>query len=120
MCSAGQTQPVYLSAETGEVKLIETEGDTFPLGILESAEYEETRLDMSPGDAIVFYTDGIVEAMNAKEEMYGFDRLEAVVKASAALSAQELMDKILQDVNTFVSGAEQHDDITVIIVKMLS
>ena len=120
LCSAGQTSPVYLSAETGEVRLVETEGDTFPLGILESAEYVETRLDMSPGDAIVFYTDGIVEAMNAKEKMYGFDRFEAVVKASAGLSAQELMDKILQDVNTFVSGAEQHDDLTVIIIKVVA
>ena len=119
LCSAGQTQPVHLSGETGDVTLIETEGDTFPLGILESAEYVETRLDISPGDAIVFYTDGIVEAMNAKEEMYGFERLEAVVKASAGLSAQDLMDKILQDVNTFVAGAEQHDDLTVIIVRML-
>ncbi|MEN8245169.1 MAG: SpoIIE family protein phosphatase [Thermodesulfobacteriota bacterium] len=118
LCSAGQTQPVYLSAETGEVKLIETEGDTFPLGILESAEYQETRLDMSPGDAIVFYTDGIVEAMNAKEEMYGFERLEDVVRNATNLSAQEILDKILEDVNIFVSRAEQHDDLTVIVVKM--
>jgi serine phosphatase RsbU (regulator of sigma subunit) len=120
ICSAGQTQPVFLSAETGEVTLVETEGDTFPLGILDDANYEETRLDMSAGDAIVFYTDGIVEAMNAKEEMYGFERLEDVVRNETNLSAQELLDKILEDVNVFVSGAEQHDDLTVIVVKVVA
>ena len=67
MCSAGQTQPVMMSAKTAQASLVATKGDTFPLGILEDADYEETRLQLQPGDKVVFYTDGIVEAMNEAE-----------------------------------------------------
>jgi GAF domain-containing protein len=62
LCSAGQTQPVLMSAKTGVATLVETRGDTFPLGILDESNYEETRVQLSPGDKVVFYTDGIVEA----------------------------------------------------------
>jgi sigma-B regulation protein RsbU (phosphoserine phosphatase) len=116
MCSAGQTQPIHLLAETGEALLVETIGDTFPLGILESADYQGTRVQLSPGDKIVFYTDGIVEAMNKKEEMYGFERLLDVVQASHAMDADSLLTEIIGKVDTFAAGAEQHDDITVIVL----
>jgi serine phosphatase RsbU (regulator of sigma subunit) len=48
MCSAGQTQPVHFSSQTGDTRLLETEGDTFPLGILDEADYKETRLQLAP------------------------------------------------------------------------
>ncbi len=116
LCSAGQTQPVHLSAKTGEVSLVETEGDTFPLGILDEANYEETRLQLEPGDKVVFYTDGIVEAMNEQEEMYGFERLLEVVKQASTADADVLHKEILDRVNVFAGGAIQHDDLTVIVV----
>ncbi len=117
LSSAGQTQPVHLSAGTGKARLVETEGDTFPLGILEEAEYKETLLELEPGDTMVFYTDGIVEAMNPQEEIFGFDRLLEVVERGRSDTAELLMKRILDEVNTFVSGAEQHDDMTVIVVR---
>jgi len=116
MCSAGQTQPIHLIAETGEAVLVETIGDTFPLGILDAADYQGTSVQLSPGDKIVFYTDGIVEAMNKKEEMYGFERLLDVIQASNAMDADSLLTEIISKVDTFVAGAEQHDDITVIVL----
>ena len=76
MCSAGQTQPIHRSHQNGEAILIETEGDTFPLGILAEADYRETQLSLAPGDMLVFYTDGIVEAMSPEKEIYGFERLD--------------------------------------------
>ena len=111
-------QPIHLAADTGDVHLVETEGDTFPLGILEDVEYVDTHLTLNPGDTVVFYTDGIVEAMNAEEELFGFERLDDVIQNSTDLSAQELLDKILDQVNTFAAGTDQHDDITVIIIKV--
>ncbi len=117
LSSAGQTQPVHLSNGTGKARLVETEGDTFPLGLLEEAEYKETLLELEPGDTGVFYTDGIVEAMNPQEEIFGFDRLMEVVEQGRSDSAELMMKRILDEVNTFVSGAEQHDDITVIVVR---
>ena len=80
----------------------------------------ETHMTLKPGDTVVFYTDGIVEAMSPEEELFGFERLETAIQNSTDLSAQELLDKILNQVNTFAAGADQHDDITVIIMKMLS
>ena len=118
ICSAGQTQPIHLVAETGEAVLVETIGDTFPLGILDSADYQGTPVQLSPGDKIVFYTDGIVEAMNKKEEMYGFERLFDVVKASHAMDAESLLTEIISNVNAFAGDAEQHDDITVIVLSV--
>jgi sigma-B regulation protein RsbU (phosphoserine phosphatase) len=118
LCSAGQTQPIHLSARTGEVHLVETKGDTFPLGILEDVQYEETRFQLQPGDKIIFYTDGIVEAMNTQEEMFGFDRLLEVVQNSASMSADALLQEINDRVNEFVDGFAQHDDLTVIVINV--
>lgn len=117
LCSAGQTQPVLMSAKTTEATLVETLGDTFPLGILDDASYEETRLKLESGDKVVLYTDGIVEAMNAQEEIFGFDRLLEVVKTSQAPTAESLLKEILEKVNEFAGEAEQHDDLTAIVIR---
>ncbi len=98
--------------------MIETRGDTFPLGILDEAKYEDTQLKFEPGDKVVFYTDGIVEAMNEKEEIFGFDRLQEVVQAARNISADELLREILEKVNQFVGDADQHDDLTAIVVSV--
>jgi serine phosphatase RsbU (regulator of sigma subunit) len=118
MCSAGQTQPVHLSVRTGEASLVETEGDTFPLGILDEANYLETKLRLEPGDKIIFYTDGIVEAMNEQEEMFGFDRLLEMVQSSKSSTADDLLNEIVNKVKDFTGSAPQHDDLTVIVVSV--
>lgn len=118
LCSAGQTQPIQFSSATGETALVETKGDTFPLGILEDVNYEETDIQLLPGDSVVFYTDGIVEAMNAQKEMFGFDRLLSVVKESGPQGAQQILKHILAHVEQFTGDAAQHDDITVIVVSV--
>jgi sigma-B regulation protein RsbU (phosphoserine phosphatase) len=118
LCSAGQTQPIHLSAKTGEAMLVETEGDTFPLGILEDASYEETRLQLEPGDRVLLYTDGIVEAMNGQEEIFGFERLLDTVNRAASMSAEELLQEILGKVNEFSGDAPQHDDLTLIVMSV--
>ena len=117
LCSAGQTQPIHWSSETKASRLVETRGDTFPLGILEDVGYEETCLDLAPGDKIVLYTDGIVEAMNHKEEIFGFERLLEIVQEASSMDADSLLKEILDSVNAFAGGAAQHDDLTVIIIS---
>ena len=118
LCSAGQTQPIHFSSSTGRAVLVDTEGDTFPLGILEDADYKETELLLDSGDIVVFYTDGIVEAMDEKKEIFGFDRLLELVGDSKSWSAEEVLEKILQGVNGFAGDAAQHDDLTVIVVRV--
>ena len=116
LCSAGQTQPIHMSSKTAETILVETQGDTFPLGILDDANYEETLLQLAPGDKVVFYTDGIVEAMNEQEEMFGFEKLQEVIKNSTADGANGLLQDIISSIRDFTGDAPQHDDITVIVV----
>jgi sigma-B regulation protein RsbU (phosphoserine phosphatase) len=118
LCSAGQTQPILLSAETGEATLIETEGDAFPLGIVDFAEYQETKLQLNSGDLIIFYTDGVVEALNKKGKMYGFERFLEVIKGNSGLDAGMFLEKLIDDVNSFVGKAEQHDDLTIVVIKV--
>jgi serine phosphatase RsbU (regulator of sigma subunit) len=116
LCNAGQTQPIQFSSSTGAASLVETSGDTFPLGILEEADYEETRIRLEPGDRVVFYTDGIVEAMNDKKEIFGFERLLEVVKNGRGMDADCLLKNIMTRVKEFVGETPQSDDLTVIVL----
>jgi phosphoserine phosphatase RsbU/P len=117
LCSAGQTQPIYLSSKSGASSLVETRGDTFPLGIIEDVDYQETILNMVAGDKIVLYTDGIVEAMNDKKEIFGFDRLLEIVQGASSIKADALLKEILDNVNAFAGEVAQHDDLTVIVIS---
>lgn len=99
---------------------METRGDTIPLGILDEVEYEESRFLLQPGDIIILYTDGIVEAMNEQNEMFGFDRLLEVVGRSGTMSAGALLREINDRVNEFAGSAVQHDDLTVIVIKVVN
>ncbi|MBP1740124.1 MAG: Serine phosphatase RsbU subunit sigma [Deltaproteobacteria bacterium] len=119
LCSAGQTQPIHVSAKTGKAELVQTQGDNFPLGILDGADYQETTLQLEPEDKLIFYTDGIVEAMNEQKGIFGFDRLLQVAEAGRGLKAEELLKKILDEVKKFCGDAAQHDDLTVIVVGVI-
>jgi sigma-B regulation protein RsbU (phosphoserine phosphatase) len=72
---------------------------------------------LTPSDKVVLYTDGIVEAMNEKEEMFGFERLIEVLQGARSMTADSLLKEILDRVNAFAGGAAQHDDLTVIVIN---
>lgn len=118
LCSAGQTQPVHISSRTGAARLVETEGDTFPLGIVADADYRETRVSLESGDKIVFYTDGLVEAMNEQGELFGFERLLVLAQEAQALPAEALLKAVLGAAGAFAGNAAQHDDLTVIVLEV--
>jgi sigma-B regulation protein RsbU (phosphoserine phosphatase) len=116
LANAGQTQPILIQPG-GEPAFIETDGDTFPLGIVEDSDYRASTLTLTDGSVVVFYTDGVVEAMNASGELFGFDRLLDSVREGRELAASSLLDKLFADVTRFAAGAEQHDDITIIVAR---
>jgi sigma-B regulation protein RsbU (phosphoserine phosphatase) len=118
LCSAGQTQPIYISSKDKSARLVETVGDTFPLGILDDVDYEETQIEISSGDKVIFYTDGIVEAMNKDNEVFGFDRLLESAEKNWNQPADTVLKNIIDQVNQFAEGMDQHDDLTVIVVSM--
>ncbi len=99
---------------------LNTEGLSLPMGMHRTLQYEDNHLQLEVGDIVLFYTDGVIEAMNPAREIYGFERLEVLVRSlPTAITPQGLLDAVLADVRSFVGAAEQHDDITVVAVKFL-
>jgi len=112
--NAGQPYPII--KHNGKVERVELGG--LPLGLLADATYDEETISLNPGDYVVFYTDGLNEAMNESEEIYGFDKLkDAIHNAMPNLSAEEMIQHILRDVHAFVGDAEQYDDMTLVVLR---
>ena len=112
--NAGQPYPILKRGDT----LIEIEASELPLGGMKRIEYSQEQLELAPGDIYIFYTDGVIEALNSEEEMYGTERLKSVLaEAPQYLSAEELIVCIFKDIQDFVQAAEQYDDITIVIVR---
>ena len=101
------------------VSTIRAEG--FPLGMFPHVEYEEHAILTKPGDVVVFFSDGIVDALNVDGEMFGTERLEAVLREhpSACNSAQATVDAILAEVAGFQGGTAHFDDETVVVLRVL-
>jgi sigma-B regulation protein RsbU (phosphoserine phosphatase) len=93
----------------------------FPLGLFPDAEYDELTIQTKPGDLLIFFSDGIVDAENAEGEMFGTDRLRAVLRdhPEACQSAQATVDAILSAVELFQSGTAHFDDETLVVLRVL-
>ena len=124
--NAGQLYPLLVHRphpiEAQEDLLyLETSGMAVPLGMHPAASYDDQRLKLVPGDTVVFYTDGVVEAMNPARELYGFERLEGLVRSLPPdTGPQALIEAVLADVSAFIGSAELHDDLTLVVVKLAS
>lgn len=114
VANAGAVQPLF--CRSGEVDTVHAEG--FPLGMFPKVKYEEFSLATQPGDSLIFFSDGIVDAQNAAGDMFGDDRLKAVVKKYAQKSASKIAEAILTEVSKFQGGQEHFDDETVVVLKV--
>ena len=101
------------------ISTVEAEG--FPLGLFPNAQYEELTITTKPGDVLVFFSDGIVDAENAQGEMFGTERLSEVLREhpAACNSAQATVDAILAAVNAFQAGTAHFDDETLVVLRVL-
>lgn len=114
--NAGHNPPILVKQVSGELQRLEACGPV--VGLLPIVDYEEQSLILQPGDFLIAYTDGISEAMTAEDEEWGEDRmLEAVTWRSVA-SASEVIETIFRVADEFTAGAEQHDDMTLLIMKL--
>jgi len=114
VANSGAVQPVFCRA--GNSVTVKAEG--FPLGLFPDVTYEELNVATQPGDAIVFVSDGILDAENEKEEMYGEDRLAGLLCANRDLPALEIADAILEDVARFQGAKDRFDDETIIVLRV--
>ncbi len=116
--NAGHNHPVVVRRD-GATQLLDKGG--VPLGILPGAAFQEDAIALAPGDRIVFFTDGISEAADASNAMYGEDRLEAFAHSlPPELSAREVTNRIVADVRRHLNGVEAGDDMTVLVLHALS
>jgi phosphoserine phosphatase RsbU/P len=111
---AGHPPPQLL--RQGVVTELYTEG-SLPIGIMQDAQVTSTRTRLEPGDTLVLYSDGIIEANDPEGELFGFGRLSEAVAGGTNQSVEELKNTVLNAVEKFSRGAEASDDLTLLIVR---
>jgi phosphoserine phosphatase RsbU/P len=114
-CNGGHNPP-YIVSKDGSVKMVENRGGVF-LGALKNLEYASNVVMLQPGDTLFMYTDGITEAMNKNEDMYGEPRTEESMKSHHAETLNEMVENAIKDVQIFTEGHEQSDDMTCLAVR---
>lgn len=112
--NAGHNSPILF--RDNEVSFLEEGG--ILLGIISDAGYEKNQIQLASGDVILFYTDGVTDAMNGKKELFGLERLINVAQQNLTMDAQDMIDTIYNGVTRFIGDAPQTDDITLIILKV--
>jgi sigma-B regulation protein RsbU (phosphoserine phosphatase) len=116
--NAGHNPPILAKQVSGEFRRLEACGPV--VGLLPFTDYEEQSMILEPGDLLIAYTDGISEAMTADDEEWGEDRmLEATPRYPSPL-ASEVMEKVFRAADEFTAGAEQHDDMTLLVMKLIN
>ena len=117
--NAGHNAPLVLRCgPDGSTEVIRIEADGPVVGLLQFAPYTEQTLTLEPGDLVLMYTDGISEAMTHDDEEWGEERLVAAADSCKHLSAGEIMNKLFADADAFTAGAPQHDDMTLLVLKL--
>ena len=114
--NGGQPYPILKRG----TEITEIENSDLPLGSMKRVEYESVTFDLAEGDILIFHTDGLIEALNADEEMYGNERAgQLISQIPSEASAEEVIQHIVEDVHNFVGEAEQYDDLTLVVIKRI-
>ncbi|HEV2194509.1 MAG TPA: PP2C family protein-serine/threonine phosphatase [Candidatus Acidoferrum sp.] len=112
--NAGHNAPILRRAD-GTFETLDVGG--LPLGIKLGAEYQTATLELRPGDALIFFTDGVVEAFNESGEEFGNSRWQAAIRSLPNWNAQETLQFLMKRVDEFVGATRQSDDITCLVFR---
>jgi len=120
---AGHTPLIYVPGKGRGAQVLTPNGMVVGLRLPGAEEkfaelLEEQTLSLEPGDVILLYTDGISEAMNPESDLFGEARLSRIVEEHGHLEPMELRERILREVEAFAAGTDQHDDMTMILLKI--
>jgi len=113
--NAGHNPPVVYRSRDGSLDELMPTG--IVLGAAENREFFSRAITIGPGDVVVMYTDGVTESINAREELFGEERLNAIIRNNAHRSSHEILDQILSGVREFTGDMPQFDDITLLVIK---
>lgn len=111
IANAGHNYPVLINGQVAELEL-----SGLPLGVDDESEYAEISAVIRPGDTVVLYTDGVIEASRPDGQIYGYDRLAEMLRANARLKPRALLAALLHELRAW-SDSQQADDITVVIIR---
>ena len=114
--NAGHNPPI-VCRKNGDCEYL-TDKSGLVVAVLEEEVYKEHEIKLEKGDALLLYTDGVTEATDANNELYGEERLMEYAKRSTSLDAEDALNGLLEDVNKFVKDAPQFDDITILTMKV--
>ena len=112
--NAGHEKPIIVTGK--DMRYLSMTANV-PIGIVEGKEYKTQKADIAAGDMILLYTDGLTEAMNAGEELFGLKRIENAICGVGFVDPKQLLDTMRRTVAVFVNGAEQSDDLTMLVIK---
>ena len=113
--SAGHNPAYLFRAATGTVEEMDSNANV--LGLFDTASYESGAFRLDQGDILVVYSDGLPDAQNPQEEMFGEERLLKLIRQEATLGSQALEQKLLKAIEEFTQGTPQTDDITFVVVE---
>lgn len=114
VANSGLPRPIY--CRNGHAHMIEAAG--LPLGMFEDVSYEEITIQSVPGDVFVFFSDGIVDASNEKDDQFGRVRIEQVITKTCNGNARQIVDALFQATEKFSAGAPVFDDQTAVVLKV--
>jgi sigma-B regulation protein RsbU (phosphoserine phosphatase) len=117
--NAGHNPPVVLRCSMdGEAEVLRLKADGPVVGLLPLAPYTEQSVTLMPGDLLLLFTDGISEAMTRDDEEWGEERMIASARKCREKTADAVLKDIFRDVDGFTAGAPQHDDMTMLVLKL--
>jgi sigma-B regulation protein RsbU (phosphoserine phosphatase) len=116
--NAGHNAPVVWRPADGPAEILRLTRGGVVLGLFAEAQYSEGCVQLKSGDMLVAFTDGISEAMNAKDEEWDEDRLIQAICECGGFTAREVIDHILKRVDAFTAAAQQHDDMTLLVMRV--
>ena len=117
LSNAGQTHPLLL--RDGRTTELRPSGTHLPLGVMDNIQYQQEMAQLRSRDVLLFYTDGVTESMNSNNEMFGFERLEQRIRQLTNETSKEAVQAIVGEANNFAGKAKQHDDMTVVVVRVV-
>jgi sigma-B regulation protein RsbU (phosphoserine phosphatase) len=113
--SAGHNPAFLYRASNGTIE--ELPSTNMVLGLFDFASYEATPIGLQSGDLLLAYSDGLTEAENTREEMFGEDRVKEIICREAPAGVDRLHDALMSSIADFTRGRDQSDDITIVIAQ---
>jgi len=118
LSNGGCPYPFHYKADHKDI--VELQVDAYPLGVRPDTSYQAIEVQLQTGDYIIFCSDGIIEAANEAEEIFGFEQTAEAIRRGCAesLSAEALIEKTIAEVKTFSGEAAQGDDMTMVVLAV--